>query len=155
MRRSMTSTTFLPRLKLSASRLFHHLHLETRRHLQSLGSIALTPFIMIVRHAPASSSLSSISHRALPSASAAARLSATKHTVQQRKRNFATVQEGNPVRHYGGLKDQDRIFTNLYGHHGADIQSAMKYGDWYKTKEILLKGHDWVCLTVELVGIQC
>lgn len=22
----------------------------------------------------------------------------------------------------------------------------MKYGDWYKTKEILLKGHDWVRL---------
>ena len=20
----------------------------------------------------------------------------------------------------------------------------MKYGDWYKTKEIILKGHDWV-----------
>src|SRR5947209_1549516 len=47
--------------------------------------------------------------------------------------------------HYGGLKDQDRIFQNLYGHHGADLKSAMKYGDWYKTKEILLKGHDWVC----------
>lgn len=45
---------------------------------------------------------------------------------------------------YGGLKDQDRIFQNLYGHHGTDLKSAMKYGDWYKTKEILLKGHDWV-----------
>jgi NADH dehydrogenase (ubiquinone) flavoprotein 1 len=45
---------------------------------------------------------------------------------------------------YGGLKDQDRIFQNLYGHHGADLKSAMKYGDWHKTKEILLKGHDWV-----------
>jgi hypothetical protein len=21
----------------------------------------------------------------------------------------------------------------------------MKYGDWHKTKEIILKGHDWVC----------
>lgn len=48
-------------------------------------------------------------------------------------------------RKYGGLKDQDRIFQNLYGHHGADLKSAMKYGDWYKTKEIVLKGHDWVC----------
>ena len=45
---------------------------------------------------------------------------------------------------FGGLKDQDRIFQNLYGHHGADLQSAMKYGDWYKTKEIILKGDDWV-----------
>jgi hypothetical protein len=54
------------------------------------------------------------------------------------------VQDGAPKRTYGGLKDQDRIFTNLYGHHGADLKSAQKYGDWYKTKEILLKGHDWV-----------
>jgi hypothetical protein len=42
------------------------------------------------------------------------------------------------------LKDQDRIFQNLYGHHGADLKSAMKYGDWHKTKEIILKGHDLV-----------
>jgi hypothetical protein len=51
--------------------------------------------------------------------------------------------------HFGGLKDQDRIFQNLYGHHGADLKSAKKYGDWYKTKEILLKGHDWVCRGID------
>lgn len=56
---------------------------------------------------------------------------------------MATVQDA-PKRTYGGLKDQDRIFQNLYGHHGADLKSAMKYGDWHKTKEIILKGHDWV-----------
>ena len=62
------------------------------------------------------------------------------------KRRLATVQDGPPPKktHFGGLKDQDRIFQNLYGHHGADLKSAIKYGDWYKTKEILLKGHDWV-----------
>jgi NADH dehydrogenase (ubiquinone) flavoprotein 1 len=54
------------------------------------------------------------------------------------------VNDAPPKRVYGGLKDQDRIFQNLYGHHGADLKSAMKYGDWHKTKEILLKGHDWV-----------
>lgn len=60
-------------------------------------------------------------------------------------RSFATVQENAPpVHHHGGLKDQDRIFTNLYGHHGADLKSAMKYGDWYRTKDMVLKGHDWV-----------
>jgi NADH dehydrogenase (ubiquinone) flavoprotein 1 len=46
----------------------------------------------------------------------------------------------------GPLQDEDRIFQNLYSHHGADLKSAMKYGDWYKTKEILLKGYDWVRL---------
>ena len=61
-------------------------------------------------------------------------------------RGFATVQDAPPAKktHYGGLKDQDRIFQNLFGHHGTDLKTAKKYGDWYKTKEILLKGHDWV-----------
>jgi NADH dehydrogenase (ubiquinone) flavoprotein 1 len=93
---------------------------------------------MISRHAPAPQALSSLSHRVLPSAATAARSSQSQHN-----RGFATVQDP-PKRTYGGLKDQDRIFTNLYGHHGADLKSAMKYGDWYKTKEIILKGHDWV-----------
>lgn len=89
---------------------------------------------------PSTSTLAHISHRAaaLPS-SAAARLSTAT-------RSFATVQDGAaPKKTYGGLKDQDRIFTNLYGHHGTDLKSAMKYGDWHKTKEMILKGHDWVC----------
>lgn len=67
--------------------------------------------------------------------------------LRSQTRGLATVQDGPPPKrtHFGGLKDQDRIFQNLYGHHGADLKSAMKYGDWYKTKEIILKGHDWVC----------
>ena len=35
------------------------------------------------------------------------------------------------------LKDEDRIFTNLYNDHGADIVSAQKRGDWKDTKKIL------------------
>lgn len=83
------------------------------------------------------STVSTASHVSL--VSSAARRSQT--------RGLASVQDGPPPKrtHYGGLKDQDRIFQNLYGHHGADLKSAMKYGDWYKTKEIILKGHDWVC----------
>jgi len=68
---------------------------------------------------------------------------------------MATVQDGTPKRVHGGLRDQDRIFTNLYGHHGADLKSAMKYGDWYKTKEIVLKGHDWVCCAWFLWVFNC
>ena len=64
---------------------------------------------------------------------------------QQQTRRFATVQDAAPKqKHYGDLKDQDRIFQNLYGHHGTDLKSAMKIGDWYKTKEIIQKGDDWV-----------
>lgn len=96
---------------------------------------------MIARAAaPTSASLAQLSSRTLPSASAASRLS----SVSTQARSFATVQEGAPKKHHGGLKDQDRIFTNLYNHHGTDLKSAQKYGDWYKTKEIVLKGHDWV-----------
>jgi hypothetical protein len=39
-------------------------------------------------------------------------------------RTYATVQD-TPVRHYGGLKDQDRIFTNLYSRHDHGIKGAM------------------------------
>jgi NADH dehydrogenase (ubiquinone) flavoprotein 1 len=69
-------------------------------------------------------------------------------SIQQQTRGLATVQDSPPPKktHFGGLKDQDRIFQNLYGHHGADLKSAKKYGDWYKTKEILLKGDDWVSI---------
>lgn len=99
---------------------------------------------MLARQAPNAQALSCLSHRVLPSAATTTRLSATStQRKSQQSRGLATVQDP-PKRVYGGLRDQDRIFTNLYGHHGADLKSAMKYGDWYKTKEMLDKGHDWV-----------
>jgi NADH dehydrogenase (ubiquinone) flavoprotein 1 len=52
------------------------------------------------------------------------------------------------------LKDQDRIFTNLYGHHGTDLKSAKKYGDWHKTKEIIEKGHDWLINEIKASGLR-
>lgn len=45
---------------------------------------------------------------------------------------------------FGPLADEDRVFTNLYGRHDWRLKGAMKRGDWYKTKEILLKGSDWI-----------
>lgn len=45
---------------------------------------------------------------------------------------------------YGPLADQDRIFTNLYGRHDWRLKAAMRRGDWYKTKEIMNKGADWI-----------
>lgn len=52
------------------------------------------------------------------------------------------------------LKDQDRIFTNLYGDYDWGLKGAMKRGDWYKTKEILLKGHDWIINEVKASGLR-
>jgi hypothetical protein len=38
-------------------------------------------------------------------------------------RSLATVAE-TPVRRYGGLKDQDRIFTNAYCRHDHGLKGA-------------------------------
>lgn len=90
--------------------------------------------------------------RGLPTAVAP---TATTANSRPHTRSFATVQDGTPpARSYGGLKDQDRIFQNLYGHHGTDLKSAKKYGDWYKTKEMILKGHDWLINEIKASGLR-
>ncbi|EER39749.1 NADH-ubiquinone oxidoreductase 51 kDa subunit [Histoplasma capsulatum H143] len=97
--------------------------------------------------APSTHSFSHITPRTLHTASTVSSHAAREPRRQrQQQRGLATVQDAaaSPPRTYGGLKDQDRIFQNLYGHHGADLKTAMKYGDWYRTKDIVLKGHDWV-----------
>jgi len=55
---------------------------------------------------------------------------------------------------FGPLKDEDRIFTNLYGRHDWRMDGALKRGDWYKTKEILLKGDDWIINEVKKSGLR-
>jgi len=54
----------------------------------------------------------------------------------------------------GNLKDEDRIFTNLYGRHDWRLKGALARGDWYKTKEIILKGHDWILNEVKASGLR-
>ena len=122
-------------------RSIHHLH-DT---LKSFVEQSLTSDIMIVR--PVTRSVAKAANKA-------PRAAPTVCTVSQ-QRSYARVQEGTPPpRKYGGLKDQDRIFQNLYGHHGTDLKSAMKYGDWYRTKDILLKGHDWLINEIKASGLR-
>ena len=52
------------------------------------------------------------------------------------------------------LKDEDRIFTNLYGRHDWKLKGALQRGDWYKTKEIVLKGHDWILQQIKESGLR-
>jgi len=52
------------------------------------------------------------------------------------------------------LSDEDRIFTNLYGRHDWKLKGAQSRGDWYKTKEILLKGHDWILKEIRESGLR-
>ncbi|KAI9018940.1 NADH dehydrogenase flavoprotein 1 mitochondrial precursor [Hyaloraphidium curvatum] len=55
---------------------------------------------------------------------------------------------------YGGLSDDDRIFTNIYGRHDWGLKGAMRRGDWYKTKEILLKGREWIVNEMKNSGMR-
>jgi NADH-quinone oxidoreductase F subunit len=55
---------------------------------------------------------------------------------------------------HGGLKDADRIFLNLYGDLGSDVDSAIKRGDWDRTKDILGMGRDWVLDEVKASGLR-
>lgn len=100
------------------------------------------------RQAPAQA-LSAASHRIPSSVSAASKIANS-----QSSRGLATVQDAPPVNRTRGLQDQDRIFQNLYGHHGTDLKSAMKYGDWYKTKEIVQKGHEWIISEIKASGLR-
>ena len=42
------------------------------------------------------------------------------------------------------LTDKDRIFKNLYNDLGWHIDSAIIRGEWSQTKELILKGKDWI-----------
>ncbi|XP_045760584.1 NADH dehydrogenase [ubiquinone] flavoprotein 1, mitochondrial [Maniola jurtina] len=55
---------------------------------------------------------------------------------------------------FGPLSDSDRIFTNLYGRHDWRLKGALSRGDWYKTKEILLKGTDWLVNELKTSGLR-
>eukprot|EP01039_Chlorochromonas_danica_P021361 gene21361-26305_t len=66
----------------------------------------------------------------------------------------AAPQEPALTRVYGGLKDQDRIFTNLYGEKDWRLQAAMKRGDWYRTKDILWQGPDWIVEELKKSGLR-
>ncbi|KAL1836499.1 hypothetical protein VTJ49DRAFT_5073 [Mycothermus thermophilus] len=82
---------------------------------------------------------------------------AATSTSSQCRRTFATVQDAQnaaTVRTYGGLRDQDRIFQNLYGRYPPDLKHAKKMGDWHKTKEIILKGHDWIINEIKASGLR-
>jgi len=52
------------------------------------------------------------------------------------------------------LQDKDRIFTNLYGYEGWDIDSAMKRGDWDNTKALLERGPDAIIQEIKDSGLR-
>lgn len=71
-------------------------------------------------------------------------------------RTFATVQDAPkpPPKVHGNLKDQDRIFTNAYMRHDHLLKGARARGDWHRTKDIVLKGHDWLINQIKASGLR-
>ncbi|KAM3589136.1 NADH dehydrogenase [ubiquinone] flavoprotein 1, mitochondrial [Umbelopsis sp. WA50703] len=74
-------------------------------------------------------------------------------------RSYAT--EANPNANpitgkttFGSLSDEDRIFTNVYSKHDWRLNGAMKRGDWHKTKELVLKGHEWILKEMKESGLR-
>ena len=69
-------------------------------------------------------------------------MATTKRPEQQqggKVRSFSGDASAAPAERtsFGGLKDEDRIFTNLYGKHDVGLKGAMKRGDWYRTKDLV------------------
>jgi len=72
----------------------------------------------------------------------------------------AAAKPQNPVpnapgaRVYGNLKDEDRIFTNLYGEKDWGVEGALKRGDWHRTKDLLSFGRDWIVNEIKASGLR-
>ncbi len=52
------------------------------------------------------------------------------------------------------LADKDRIFTNLYGQHDWRLAGARGRGDWDGTKDLILKGRDWIVNEIKASGLR-
>jgi NADH-quinone oxidoreductase subunit F len=52
------------------------------------------------------------------------------------------------------LRDEDRIFTNLYGYQHWGLAAARKRGDWDDTKAIMDRGPDWIVEEVKKSGLR-
>mgnify|MGYP005989262791 CR=1 FL=1 len=52
------------------------------------------------------------------------------------------------------LKDEDRIFTNLYGMHDRSLAGARARGHWDGTADIIGRGRDWIIDEMKASGLR-
>jgi NADH-quinone oxidoreductase subunit F len=52
------------------------------------------------------------------------------------------------------LADKDRIFNNLYGQDDWRLDGARHRGDWDGTRDLILKGRDWIVEQVKESGLR-
>ena len=57
-------------------------------------------------------------------------------------------------RYYGSLSDSNRIFQNLYGKYDWGLTGDMDRGGWYRTSNILEKGHTWILDEIKKSGLR-
>ena len=55
---------------------------------------------------------------------------------------------------HGNLPDSERIFHNLYQDFGVDLNASMKRGDWYRTKDLIAKGPEWIIQEIKTSGLR-
>ena len=67
-----------------------------------------------------------------PLSSAATPTPPTKNAASSA--NAAEESAGMNIQVYGGLLDQDRIFSNIYGEQDWRLKDAEMRGDWYRTR---------------------
>jgi NADH-quinone oxidoreductase subunit F len=52
------------------------------------------------------------------------------------------------------LQESDKIFQNLYGNEGVDLDSARNRGDWSSTVDILSKGREFIIEEIKKSGLR-
>ena len=52
------------------------------------------------------------------------------------------------------LKEEDKIFKNLYNNHGWSLNDSLKRNDWSNTKEIISKGREWIINEIKLSELR-
>ncbi|KAJ1637425.1 hypothetical protein T492DRAFT_952298 [Pavlovales sp. CCMP2436] len=71
-----------------------------------------------------------------------------------RQAALALTRAFSTARVHGGLKDEDRIFTNLYCDGSPWIDGALKRGDWHRTKDIVQLGPDKIINEMKKSGLR-
>ena len=52
------------------------------------------------------------------------------------------------------LRQEDRIFTNLYGEESINLDAAKTRGDWNNTADLINKGSEWLIDEVKASGLR-
>ena len=111
-----------------------------------------TTTTLLSRTATAPRTLRPLSSAATPTpptknAAAAAAAAAASSTA-------ADESAGMNIQVYGGLLDQDRIFSNIYGEQDWRLKDAEMRGDWYRTKDLLQWGPDGIVNESNVVSVE-